>query len=274
MADNAPVSTRARALRAAKLFDGLTAETKPKCALVVAGLLLEEVNKTNTEIETLLRDQTLDCALSVIATFLPPEKTTPIPQAILTTCDDVAQTYGAKLVAPGTAAQTPAGGPAAAQAPQVVQTIGELDRAARWVTLPGNIKIPRHVQSELSCLYPAHWIDMKSKSEVTMVVECWRARAAEFFGSSTPTYLEPKKKRILEALALWISTAPPTPTAENYRQFFCTAELLIELKLLVLFRPAAAASFWEKVDTFWNGTREIDYFTAISSATADFRRQL
>jgi len=96
MADRPPVTTRARALRAAKLFDALTPETRTKCSLVVAGLLLEEIDKTPQEIDALLAEKSFECAVSVISSFLPPDKGTAIPQTMLTTCDDVANTYGAK----------------------------------------------------------------------------------------------------------------------------------------------------------------------------------
>jgi len=267
-----PVSTRARSLRAAKLFEGLSEQSRTKCALTVAGILLEEVERPAVDIERALAGGTFDCAVNVIAGFLPPDKAVPIPQALLATVDDVAAAYGTKLTAQAAPQATPA-----QDRPTVVQTVGELDRAARWMTLPGNIKIPRHVTSDLSCLYPFHWVEMKTKSETNLVIECWRARASEFFGASTPVYLESKKKRIVDSLCLWLATVPPAPTAEHYKQFFCAIELLVELKLLVLFRATAATVFWEKVETCWNTTRELDYFAAITAAQNsgnEFRRQL
>jgi hypothetical protein len=214
-------------------------------------------------------------ALEVVGSFLPPPSVPGPPDQAVRNL--VAEVLAVFRPARGAAAGVPMNG-AVGPTTVNVETAEARERAEKYATYNGGIKVPRRAEPPFQLASPHLLLPMRQTNPDVAVAEMRRQVSDLFerFGSRVTEMHAPKFLRLVSCMEQWIRNLPADGEItqlpyESVRCWFNLLELIFELLLLSgshlnASKAAATEKFWNVVGGYWSRMDPLDYSKALNEA--------
>jgi hypothetical protein len=206
------------------------------------------------------------------AQFVPAAAGGPLPQQVRVIVDEVTTLFRV-------AAQAGQQGVQGQQQGQLlVVSVEAQERAEKFLTLPGGIRVTRAPDEKTAWMFPHPWITMCSTASVELATVEWHRQIEAYFRAgvaNVPELHQEKYQRCIAQQKFWIRGGHGRDVAststDQFRVFLNNTEMLLEVFLLSR-KPTTAShttmtsKLWSLVNAMHAKSEPLDYAKAISEA--------